>query len=175
MTRAAYAQVMLAGAFALCAAAAWSWQATVRARGGEATDEAWERVKRTYPIDETTPALPRLAPEVVTRVLSTNPFSEQRQPIDEPATSGSAALPVTAPQFLYKGRINMGQRQRAIVEETGSHKTYFLEVGQAVAGFKVLDITENRVVLSNPVSQAEVVVSLNSASKDPAKMGGSTQ
>jgi hypothetical protein len=66
-----------------------------------------------------------------------------------------------SPKFVYKGRINVGSRQRAILEDAAARKTYFLEVGQAVAGFKVLDIAENRVVLSDPQTNQEVVVSLS--------------
>ena len=56
----------------------------------------------------------------------------------------------------------MGNQQRAIVEEGASHKTYFLQVGQTVAGFKVLDIGQKQVVLSNLATQEELVVSLAS-------------
>ena len=66
------------------------------------------------------------------------------------------------PQFIYKGRINLGKKQRAVIEETTAKKTYFLEVGQAVAGFKVLDIQEKQVILSDPQTSKEVAVSLAS-------------
>ena len=167
--------VIFAMALAACALAAWGWQARVRERGGEAMGEAWERVRKEYPVSEEIPEPPHLAPEVVTRVLAANPFSEARRPVAAPATNIETAPQTLAPQFLYKGRINLGQRQRAIMEETVSHKTYFLEVGQEVAGFKVLDIAENRVVLSDTKSQKELVVSLSSTAAGPAKAGGPTQ
>jgi hypothetical protein len=52
----------------------------------------------------------------------------------------------------------MGTKQRAVLQDVTSQKTYFLQLGQEVAGFKVLDIAENRVLLSDPHTQEEVVV-----------------
>ena len=156
--------VTLAVGLAVCAAAVWWWQSSVRLDHPERDDHAWERVRADYPITEPAPDVEPLSPELVSRVLKANPFSEQRQPVAVSSAPEAVAAQAITPQFVYKGRINLGQRQRAIIEETVSHKTYFLEVGQEVAGCKVLDITEGRVVLSDTKSHTEVVVSLSSAS-----------
>ena len=112
-----------------------------------------------------------LSGEVVDTVLSANPFSAQRRAVSTDVGNsqqadgrGEAAVIARTPQFIYKGRINLGKRQRAVVEETTAKKTYFLEVGQEVAGLKVLDIAENRVVLSDVHTSKEVEASLISSS-----------
>ena len=53
----------------------------------------------------------------------------------------------------------MGAVRRAIVEDAANKKTYFLQVGQEVAGFKVLDIDESQVILSDLNTQKQMVVS----------------
>ncbi len=144
----------------------WSWQRGVaKGKGDEIKPEAWELVTQQYPTDETVRDAPALSSQMFDKAVQANPFSPSRRAAAAPApTTGPAAGPATgsppAPQFIYKGRINMGTRTRAIVEDTAAKKTYFLEVGQEVTGFKVLDIEENRVVLSDAQSNKEVVVSL---------------
>ena len=110
---------------------------------------------------------PMLSQEMADAVVRADPFSPQRRLVPPPATGGTGDREGSGdggqppqPAFTYKGRVHLGQRQRAIVEETTTRKTYFLEVGQEVAGFKVLDIAENQVVLSNLHTHEEVVVSL---------------
>jgi len=61
---------------------------------------------------------------------------------------------------VFERMLATGRGARAIVEEATSGKTHFLEIGQSVAGFKVLDISESRVVLSDPQTGEEVVVSV---------------
>lgn len=118
-------------------------------------------------------------------VVLANPFSSKRRAA--PVPSDSSEIPADAapgtpdakpqPTFVYKGRIALGDRSRAIVEDRTTQKTYFVEVGQEVAGFKVLDMTENRVVLSDLQTRQEVVVSLTSSSPPaPRKgLGGQTE
>lgn len=92
------------------------------------------------------------------------PFSPERHYVPEPETSAAAggagsvaaALP---PIFVYKGQIVMGAVKRAVLEDSRAGKTHFLQVGQEVAGFKVLDIDENRVVLSDLKTQDSMTVS----------------
>jgi len=147
-------------------AATWWWQMSIiRTRPTDVNDARSDRLKEAYPISPLVVELPQLSEETVETVVRANPFSPKRH-LSPPTTPGggpgTALEPIepAKPQFVYKGRINLGTRHRAIVEDTTSHKTYFLEVGQAVAGFKVLDIAENRVVLSDPQTHEEVVVSL---------------
>ena len=147
----------------LITAVVWRWQADVfRAPRDEVKRESWEGVKDTYPMPKENAEPPQLSSDLAESVVRANPFSPKRRLVPAaggPSGSDAASKPAT-PRFLYKGRINLGQRQRAIVEETTAHKTYFLEVGQEVAGCKVLDIAENRVVLSDPQTRQEIIVSL---------------
>ena len=157
---------VLAVTLALIVAVAWRWQAAVfHAPRDEIKSESWDHVKKEYPMPREAADPPQLAPELVESVVRANPFSPTRQltPLAGGRSGGSGGATTKPPplQFRYKGRINLG-KQRAIVEETTTHKTYFLEVGQEVAGFKVLDIAENRVVLSDGQTKQEVVVSLTS-------------
>ena len=158
----------LALLMAMAAAAGWWWQSTVfRAPRLEVSAEAWDHVKQAYPIPETSDSLPATSTETLETIGQANPFSPQRR--QTPAGGGSetpggetAPVEPVKPVLSYKGRINLGQRQRAIMEDQATKKTHFLEVGQAVAGFKVLDITETQVVLSDPQTGEAVVVPLTS-------------
>ena len=160
--------IMLAAALAVLTAVAWWWHARVfRTQPIEVQGESWDRVKEAYPLPgELSQRSPTVSSDLVDAVVHANPFSPERRlkpaPILDATASGGAGTTQQppAPTFAYKGRVNMGKRQRAIVEDTANHKTYFLEVGQEVAGFKLLDIAENRVVLSDPQTHEEVVVSL---------------
>ena len=166
---AALAPVALSVSLAVAALAVVRWRVVaVRGERVEAAGESWDRVKDAYPIlqEEPSQAVPGLEPAWVDAVLHANPFSPQRRPVgaedlEETArdAGGSAGAAIT-PQFLYKGHINLGQRQRAIVEETTNGKTYFLEVGQEVAGFKVLDISQTQVVLSDTKTAQQMVIML---------------
>ena len=159
--------VGLAITLAVMAVGTWRWQSRVfhLRRDDAPTGESWVHVQHDYPMVQGVPEVPTLPAEVAEGVVRANPFSPRRRLVPsatdggDTEDGGSATKPAK-PVFTYKGRINLGQRQRAIVEETASGKTYFLEVGQEVAGFKVLDIAENRVVLSDLQTNEEVVVSL---------------
>jgi len=170
----------LAMLLALGAGGAWQWQRTVfQAKRIELTSESWDRVKQDYPMAESAPSTEWPA-DVAEAVLKANPFSPQRRPVAAKGEGGAegGSLPTPAPpkpQFAFKGQINLGQRKRAILEDLSAHKTYFLEVGQEVAGFKVLDIGENQVVLSDPQTREEVAVSLASSDKAKKKQSGETQ
>ena len=165
--------VAVAVVSAAISAVTWAWCARVfQAKSAEVKEDAWEHVKDEYPLPAETSLLPVFSSEMATAVVEAHPFSPQRRAMPSP-TEGQGPLEAAVaaePKFVYKGQINMGQRPRAIVEETGSRKTYFLEVGQEVAGFKVLDIAENRVVLSHLQTQEEMVVSLKpSSAQEPKK------
>ena len=171
--RAASSIPVLAVCLAVMAAGAWQWQCRVfrmtRAQGRLAT-EAWEQVKTQHPLPAEPSPAPAISAEFFDTVVSANPFSPQRRAPTgaaggtEPLGPGGRTGEPPAPKWIYKGRINVGSSQRAIVEDAAAHKTYFLEVGQEVAGFKVLDIAEKQVVLSDLKSQQELIVSLASKS-----------
>ena len=156
--------VGLAVAVVVMTATTWGWQARIfRARPMQVTGEPWEQVKDEYPLPHEIPPRVLFAPETAEAVVQANPFSPQRRFVPPPPTGGSDGAASPTPdeaQFLYKGQISVGKRQRAIMENTTTRKTHFLEVGQEVAGFKVLDITQNQVVLSNLHTHEDVVVPL---------------
>ncbi|MBI4342891.1 MAG: hypothetical protein HY599_05955 [Candidatus Omnitrophica bacterium] len=162
----------------LAAAAGWWWQSAVfRTPRLEIGAEAWDHVKQAYPIPETFGEVPASSTETLEMLVRANPFSPQRRQVppaggsEVPDGQGTPGHP-PKPTLVYKGRINLGQRQRAIMEDLAAKKTYFLEVGQAVAGFKVLDITETQVVLSDPQTSEAVVVPLTSPSGRTQGAGG---
>ena len=164
----------LALSLGMCAVAVWRWQAAVfRTPRLTVATEPWDQVRRDYPMPDSAPEAPVLSDETLQEVVRANPFSpERRHAAAAPGDSGegsggSAAAQAPEPIFLYKGRINLGQRQRAIMEDLAAKKTYFLEVGQEVAKFKVLDITEDQVVLSDPQTGEPVVVPLSSKKDEP--------
>jgi hypothetical protein len=156
----------LASGLAGIALITWHWQGRVtQTRRADWTGEPWDRVRDAYPMLSDPPALAAVSKELMEGMVRANPFSSKRRlvtPAIGMEPDGQAAGPVKPPPpvFMFKGRVKLGQRVRAIVQEIGSQKTYFLEVGQAVAGFKVLDIAENRVVLSDPISNEAIDVSL---------------
>lgn len=160
---------VLAGVTAALAAAVGWWRLSLlHAPPAAVPREPWERVQQEYPLPPE--EMPRLSggADVAESLVAANPFSpERRRAPPQPGEQGAgerlaAATPPPPPRFVYKGRVQLGARQRAVVEETTARKTYFLEVGQEVAGFKVLDIDEKRVLLSNLQTHEEVAVSLTS-------------
>ena len=162
----------MAVCLALIAAGAWRWQVGVfRSAHSDPhlKTDAWEHVKTQYPVPLEPGPTPALSTELFEAVVSANPFSPQRRAtgtstVPEGGSAGGGSATPALPKFVYKGRINVGSHQRAILEDATAHKTYFLEVGQAVAGFKVLDIAEKQVVLSDPQAPQELVVPLASKS-----------
>ncbi|MBI2104252.1 MAG: hypothetical protein HYT90_01550 [Candidatus Omnitrophica bacterium] len=160
--------VALAAGLAMAAFAIVQWRATaVGTERVELAGEPWDRVREEFPIvSEPSEGIPEADPAWLDAVLNANPFSPQRRPVGaeeaEPAAGsagGAAGAPIT-PQFLYKGHVNLGKRQRAVVEETTTGKTYFLEVGQEVAGFKVLDMSPAQVVLSDIKTAQQIIIKL---------------
>ena len=160
--------ILLALGMGCCAVGAWSWQMQVfRAPRIDVGTEPWDQVKQAYPIPEGTPEVSTLSTETIAGVLNANPFSPQRGNTvtlddQQQSSGGSTAIELPPPVLIYKWRINLGQRQRAIMEDTTTKKTYFLEVGQEVATFKVLDITESQVLLSDPQTSEPIAVPLSS-------------
>jgi len=153
---------------AVVAAAAWWWQAAV-AQSQQPAPAAmpWKHVEEQYPMPAELSDAHKLSAEVFAAIMAANPFSSVRRlkpPTDASTPEGGplASTAPPAPQFVFKGLIKFGNRQRAILEDVTTRKTHFLEVGQEVAGFKVLDIAENRVVLSDPQTKEELVVSIAS-------------
>ena len=160
--------VGIAVSLVVITASTWGWQARIfRSRQTEVKTEAWDQVKDQYPISPERQAAPTFTAEMSSAVERASPFSSTRHFVQPPSgggggeggSGGGATLP---PKFVYKGQISMGKRQRGILEDTATQKTHFLEVGQEVAGFKVLDISQNQMVLWDSQTQQQVVVSLAS-------------
>lgn len=179
--------ILLALCMAALAGVAGWWRLTApRAQRVVIPSEAWEHVTTQYPLPPEPGNPTRLAPELFEAVVRANPFSPQRRfvppPPEVPAAGGSTEEPpAPPPTFVYKGRIDLGNRKRAIMVDLTTKKTHFLEVGQEVAGFKVLDITETQVLLSNAHTGEELVVAIASKTsrpservggRDPADVGG---
>jgi hypothetical protein len=167
----AVASAVLLGAAAL---GAWWWRAVAfRGAREEVVSESWQRFKEEWPLPEPSPEPPAISVETIDIAVRANPFSPQRRRVQAASSgTGEAAEPPIeriAPHFVYKGRINLGQRQRAVLEETTTQKTHFVETGQTVAGFKVLDITEDQVVLSDLQTREDVLVPLVSSAASNAK------
>ena len=166
----ASSSLIVALSLAVVTIGVWRWRSSVfQSPRRQAVSESWDQLKETYPLPSGPQTLPMLANEVVDTVLHANPFSPQRRAVatdvenpQQGSRAGIASVASGPPQFIYKGRINLGKKQRGVIEETTSKKTYFLEVGQAVAGFKVLDIQEKQVILSDLQTSKEVVVSMAS-------------
>lgn len=156
-------------ALLVAAALVGAWRLSIKPGGNQTLPaEAWQSVKDAYPLPPQQPSDIAVPTETFTSVLEANPFSRQRrQAITQSdqapgADAGGQPAAPPAPKFVYKGRMQLGSRQRAILEDTAVKKTYFLEVGQEVADFKVLDIDEKRVLLSEPQTHEEVAVPLAS-------------
>jgi hypothetical protein len=168
--------VALAVGLVVAAAAIVRWRsAVVHAQRVEVTGESWEHIKDDYPPLPEPSEPPAPAAEIFDAILRANPFSPDRLPVSAAedgegqgrAVNPAASAPIT-PQFLYKGHIDLGKRQRAVVEETTAGKTYFLEVGQEVAGFKVLDISQTEVVLSDVKTDQQIVIMRKAEGKSAA-------
>ena len=158
--------IVTAAVLSALAGGAWWWQQAVRRQPAPASlTEAWDQVRQEFPMPEEVKSPPETGEDVLQAVVRANPFSPQRyqapQGSGSGGSSGSPAPVETAPpQYVYKGRILMGKKQRAVVEDVTVKKTFFLEVGQDLSGLKVLDISETQVVLSKPNSQETLVLSL---------------
>ncbi len=155
---------------------AWAWQHAMRhpSLAALAARESLEHVRTRFPVPEPLTEAPTAPADFVGAVTRANPFSPQRQPLTRSATAssttGAASTESLAPQFVYKGRIVMGTAQRAVLEDTTTRKTYFLQVGQEAIGFKVLDIADTQVTLANLHTHEELVIPLpSSASSAPTK------
>ena len=91
---------------------------------------------------------------VYTPLIDQDPFVRVKTaaPDDHTAASTEPAVP-TSSELVFRGRVVLGGRQVAVVEVVNSHETLFVGVGQSLDGWKVVDIDEERVVLSKPPDQ----------------------
>ena len=170
--------VALALALVAATAAVWWWQISVfRTPQVDVREEMWKRVKDEYPIVNDNQPTASFSLENAAAVARANPFSPTRHVVPRSVPEGKEggggeAGEFLTPRFIYRGHIRVGQSQRAILEDAATKKTHFLEVGQEVAGFKVLDIAQQQVVLWNVKTQERVVVSLVSATSPEGEETG---
>jgi len=147
----------------------WYWQRAVHRRAGPSVvEEPWEHVQERFPLPSESVHIAELSGDLASVIVSANPFSPKRRQIPPPASQqaqgqGAELAPPPPPQFVYRGRIVLGTTERAVLEEAMTKKTYFLQAGQEVRGFKVLDMTEDRVVLSDTQTNEEVIVPMRVA------------
>ena len=156
--------VLLAAVAIAAAAGTWQWrQQALRTAKPAAVEEPWQQIEQRYPVPPSVEEAPEVPDELLQGITKSNPFSPERRRANEPPETATetktepAAIP---PKFVYKGHVVMGAKQRAIVEDVNTKKTYFLQVGQEVAGSKVLDITDQRVLLSDPQSSEPITLTL---------------
>ena len=148
------------------AVGAWHWRShAVRIAHPPSTEEPWQQVRERYPTPSASDEAAAEVPDALLQgIVKANPFSPERhranQPPEEATPDAKTEPAVVPPKFVYKGHLVMGAKQRAIVEDVNTKKTHFLQVGQEVAGFKVLDITEQQVILSDPQSSEPITLTL---------------
>jgi hypothetical protein len=149
----------------------WQWRADLRPLSpGEPGVKGVEQAKAVYALPQEHTPLPPPSGVNADAVVRANPFSKTRGELPASDQAGAAAAHEDPqPAFVYKGQILMGQRQRAILEDATTKKTHFLEVGQGVAEFKVLDMTEEQVVLSDEKTQTTLAVTRGGAQSGETK------
>ncbi len=143
---------------------AWNWQQTMRARQPPSVvAERWEHVQELFPTPEPLKPPSETDPETLQKALQANPFSRQRRHVPKPAEeAGATPQQPLPPQFVFKGRVVMGTKQRGILEDRQQKKTFFVQAGQEVVGFQVVEITEDQVVLLKLDTKEEVRLPLAS-------------
>lgn len=151
---------------------AWVWQDHVRqTQPKPVVTEPWQQITQQLPMPTALDAPSTVTTESLQAVVKANPFSPLRRLAPKSAAS-EAAAPVKPPTpvFAYKGRVVMGTKQRGILEDAQQKKTFFVQVGQDVAGFHVEDIAEDHVVLVNLQTKETVNVPLASkTAPEPTK------
>jgi len=92
-------------------------------------------------------------------IVDRNPFARfEPRVVAAEGDSGTAKEEEKA-SFIYRGMASVGSVVRAILEERGSKEMFFVASGGQVGTFKVLDITQDTVILSREDGQ-EVVIKL---------------
>ena len=164
--------IVLAVVFTGVSLAAWQWQHTLHQRQpSTVVTEHWEQVRELFPAPEPFRIPSDTAPETLQGIVRANPFSRERRHIPPPTTEASVNKPAEPlpPQFVFKGRVVMGTKQRGILEDRQHNKTYFVQVGQEVVGLTVVEIAEDHIVLSDVKTNEQVSISL--ASKTASESG----
>ncbi|HAM41066.1 MAG TPA: hypothetical protein DDX89_05065 [Candidatus Omnitrophica bacterium] len=168
--------IVLAVVCAGVSLAAWQWQRALHARQPSAVvTERWEHVRELFPPPEPLRIPSETTAETWQGLLRANPFSRARRHVSPPAAEAPTGTPEKPlpPQFVFKGRVSMGTKQRGILEDRRQKKTHFVQVGQDVLGFRVVEIAEDRIVLSDVKTNERVDIPL--ASKAAAETEKSSE
>ncbi|MBI3323744.1 MAG: hypothetical protein HYZ92_00500 [Candidatus Omnitrophica bacterium] len=168
-----WSAIVAAVVWLVVAAGAWVWERGAIAKmKPPAVQEPWQHVQERFPVIEALPSAPAVSEAWLQAVTQANPFSPKRRELVQPPqanpTQPIAAPAPLAPVFVYKGRVLMGAKTRAVLQDANTKKTSFVEEGQQVAGFQVVAITEEEVTLSNHETGEQVTVHL--ATKEAGKM-----
>lgn len=84
------------------------------------------------------------------RMLKRSPFFKVQPKQARAARAKAPLVPVEeqTPQFVYKGKIVVGNRLVVIIEQTRSGETLMASKGERIDGYILLDITDTEVILS---------------------------
>lgn len=157
--------MVLAGVLAGVSLAAWQWQRTLHARQPSSVlTERWEHVRELFPPPEPFRIPSETTAETWQGLLRANPFSRARRHVPPAAAEAPTGAPEEPlpPQFVFKGRVSMGTKQRGILEDRRQKKSHFVQVGQDVLGFRVVEIAEDHIVLSDLKTNERVDIPLAS-------------
>jgi hypothetical protein len=153
---------------AILSVAAWQWYASTKTQPPVSLEtQKWELVRERFPMPDRSGELSGAKAVALESMVSSDPFSPMRGQATQQASEENTQTTATnlpEPQhakFVYKGRILMGNSERAILEDLTTGKTYFLQVGQEVEGHKVLDILDTAVVLLPVFSKEPITLNLN--------------
>lgn len=144
---------------------AWQWQRAMQQRQPSAlVSEHWEHVHELFPAPDPFRLPSDTAPEVLQGVVRANPFSRGRRHVPPPPSGAAEGAPEKPlpPQFAFKGRVVMGTKQRAVLEDRRAKKTHLVQAGQEIEGFTVVEIAEDHVVLSNHKTAEQLNIPLAS-------------
>ncbi|MFH1244878.1 MAG: hypothetical protein V1662_00145 [Candidatus Omnitrophota bacterium] len=66
------------------------------------------------------------------------------------------------PQFIYKGRIAAAGRLAVLIEQARDGEVFMAAQGEEIEGYKILDITDSEVILSNQKGEKLVLPTVES-------------
>ena len=94
-------------------------------------------------------------------IVERNPFVrlEPRVVEEGSETSGEEGVDEKKILFIYRGMASVGNVVRAVLEEPTSREVFFASSGGQVGKYKVLDITQDTVILSQEDGQ-EILIKL---------------
>src|SRR3989338_11156518 len=114
------APIVLAAVLSLIMLTTWRWHTVVfqTKPASISSDEAWENIKDAYPMPNDIQQVSKISTDSVEALVDANPFSQKRHSVSptggaEGEKNGGATTEPGTPVLIYRGRINLGKRQRA--------------------------------------------------------------